>query len=67
LTKDGKASIRRNNDKVDCGQIAKNMIEGGGHTFASGGRIRSNPDDFNNIIKEIREIVLKSTNNNNNN
>ena len=57
--KNGKISIRRNNDKIDCNTIALKLIDGGGHKFAAGGTIRSNPNNVEDIISEIEETILK--------
>ena len=57
--KNGKISIRRNNDKIDCNAIALNLIDGGGHKFAAGGTIRSDPNKLDNIISEIEQIIQK--------
>jgi len=55
--KNGKISIRRNNDKIDCNEIALNLIDGGGHKFAAGGTIRSDPNKIEDIILEIEETI----------
>ena len=57
--KNGKISIRRNNDKIDCNAIALKLIDGGGHKFAAGGTIRSDPNNVEDIISEIEETILK--------
>ncbi len=57
--KNGKISIRRNNDKIDCNAIALKLIDGGGHKFAAGGTIRSDPSKVEDIISEIEETILK--------
>lgn len=57
--KNGKISIRRNNDKIDCNAIALKLIDGGGHKFAAGGTIHSNPNNIEDIISEIEETILK--------
>ena len=56
--KNGKISIRRNNDKIDCNAIALKLIDGGGHKFAAGGTIRSDPSKVEDIISEIEETIL---------
>lgn len=58
--KNGKISIRRNNDKIDCNAIALNLIDGGGHKFAAGGTIRSDPNKLEDIILEIEQTIHKS-------
>jgi uncharacterized protein len=55
--KNGKISIRRNNEKIDCNAIALNLIDGGGHKFAAGGTIRSDPNKLEDIILEIEQTV----------
>src|SRR5919107_608425 len=57
--KNGKISIRRNNDKIDCNAIALKLIDGGGHKFAAGGTIHSDPSKIEDIISEIEETILK--------
>jgi uncharacterized protein len=57
--KNGKISIRRNNDKIDCKAIALNLIDGGGHKFAAGGTVRSDPNKLEDIISEIEQIIHK--------
>ncbi|HJU58358.1 MAG TPA: DHHA1 domain-containing protein [Nitrososphaeraceae archaeon] len=57
--KNGKISIRRNNEKIDCNAIALKLIDGGGHKFAAGGTIRSDPNNVKDIISEIEETILK--------
>ncbi len=57
--KNGKISIRRNNDKIDCNEIALNLIDGGGHKFAAGGTIRSDPNKIEDIILEIEQTIHK--------
>jgi oligoribonuclease NrnB/cAMP/cGMP phosphodiesterase (DHH superfamily) len=57
--KNGKISIRRNNDKIDCNAIALNLIDGGGHKFAAGGTIRSDPNKLDDIISEVEQIIHK--------
>ena len=57
--KNGKISIRRNNEKIDCNAIALKLIDGGGHKFAAGGTIRSDPNNIEDIISEIEETILK--------
>jgi oligoribonuclease NrnB/cAMP/cGMP phosphodiesterase (DHH superfamily) len=56
----GNVSIRRNSDRLSCSKIAAYLVEGGGHEFASGGMLKSNPKDFTACIKEMQEAVVKS-------
>lgn len=60
LTREGKVSIRRNNPKLMCNDIAAELLEGGGHQYAAGGKIRSNPLDITQIIIELRNAVENS-------
>ena len=59
---EGKISIRRNNQIIHCDKIAKQLLEGGGHKFAAGGRLKSNPDKIDSVICEIKDAVRNSTN-----
>ena len=56
----GNVSIRRNSDRLSCSKIASYLVEGGGHEFASGGMLKSNPKDLTACIKEMEEAVVKS-------
>ncbi len=58
---EGKISIRRNNEIIHCDKIAKQLLEGGGHKFAAGGRLKSNPDNIDSVISEIKDAVRNST------
>ena len=60
FNKHGKVSIRRNTDKISCGMIASFLIEGGGHEFASGGMLKSNPRHFPSCVSEMEQAVIKS-------
>jgi uncharacterized protein len=55
---DGRVSIRRNNSKISCNDIAANLPEGGGHVFAAGATYRSVPNDIESIILELEQAVL---------
>jgi oligoribonuclease NrnB/cAMP/cGMP phosphodiesterase (DHH superfamily) len=61
FNKEGKISIRRNNEKIECDKIAKQLLEGGGHKFAAGGKLKSNPEEIDKVIKEIKEALVNST------
>lgn len=63
--KDGKVSIRRNNDKIGCNKIAKLLVEGGGHEYAAGGKVRSNPENVDEIIEELKNATEYSLNHKN--
>ncbi len=56
----GNVSIRRNTEKISCSKIASYLVEGGGHEFASGGKLKSNPRDFDACIKEMEEAVVRA-------
>jgi hypothetical protein len=60
FNKHGKVSIRRNTDRISCSMIASHLIEGGGHEFASGGMLKSNPKEFSSCINEMEQAVIKS-------
>ena len=57
---EGKVSIRRSNEKISCSDISANLQEGGGHKFAAGGILRSNPTDVESIIQELEAAILKA-------
>jgi uncharacterized protein len=63
FNKEGKISIRRNNERIHCDKIAKQFPEGGGHKFAAGGRLKSNPEEMDKIIEEIKYAVTNATEN----
>jgi oligoribonuclease NrnB/cAMP/cGMP phosphodiesterase (DHH superfamily) len=60
FNKNGKVSIRRNTDRISCSKVASFLVEGGGHEFASGGMLKSNPKDFSSCISEMKQAVIKS-------
>src|SRR5919201_6590041 len=55
---EGKVSIRRNNEKIACSDISANLSEGGGHKFASGAILRSDPMDVDAVIHELEIAIL---------
>jgi oligoribonuclease NrnB/cAMP/cGMP phosphodiesterase (DHH superfamily) len=55
-----KISIRRNNENIHCDKIAKQLLEGGGHRFAAGGKLKSNPEDMDKVIDEIKYAVTNA-------
>ena len=57
LNGEGKISIRRNNDNIQCNEIAKQLLEGGGHKFAAGGKIKSDPQNRQQVINELKNAV----------
>ncbi len=60
VNNEGKVSIRRNNKEIACDKIAEHFLEGGGHKFAAGAKLRSDPSNKDDIIMEIKEAVSKS-------
>ena len=56
---EGKVSIRRNNEKIDCSDISANLCEGGGHKFAAGAILCSDPMDVEAVIHEL-EIAIST-------
>jgi oligoribonuclease NrnB/cAMP/cGMP phosphodiesterase (DHH superfamily) len=60
FNREGKVSIRRNTTKISCNKVASFLVEGGGHEFASGGRLESDPRNFNACVKEMQTAVKKS-------
>jgi nanoRNase/pAp phosphatase (c-di-AMP/oligoRNAs hydrolase) len=55
--KEGKISIRRNNETIECDVIAKQLLEGGGHKFAAGGKLKSNTEETDKVINEVKDAV----------
>jgi oligoribonuclease NrnB/cAMP/cGMP phosphodiesterase (DHH superfamily) len=60
FNKHGKVSIRRNTESISCSSIASHLVEGGGHEFASGGMLRSDPKDVSSCIREMERAIVKS-------
>jgi oligoribonuclease NrnB/cAMP/cGMP phosphodiesterase (DHH superfamily) len=60
FNKEGKVSIRRNTNKISCNGVASFLVEGGGHEFASGGRLESDPRNLNACIKEMQTAIKRS-------
>ena len=60
FNRNGKVSIRRNTDKISCSKIAANLIEGGGHEFASGGRLKNDARNFKACINEMKRAIIKA-------
>ena len=60
FNKEGKVSIRRNTNKISCNKVASFLVEGGGHEFASGGRLESDPRNPNACIKEMQTAIKRS-------
>jgi uncharacterized protein len=61
INKEGKVSIRRNNNVIHCNSIAKQLLDGGGHRFAAGGRLKSNPEDTDKVIDELKFAIYNAT------
>lgn len=60
LAGDGKVSIRRSNPILRCNDIAAELLEGGGHKYAAGGKVRSDPLDMNLVTNELKNAVESS-------
>ena len=60
FNKEGKVSIRRNTKKISCNKVASFLVEGGGHEFASGGRLENDPRNPNACIKEMQMAIKRS-------
>lgn len=60
FNKEGKVSIRRNTDKISCNKVASFLVEGGGHDFASGGKLESDPRNHDACIKEMHTAIKRS-------
>lgn len=56
----GKVSIRRNTNRISCNKIASYLVEGGGHDFASGGKLQSNPRDIKACIREMEQAIIRT-------
>ena len=53
----GRVSIRRNNNKTSCRIIASFLVEGGGHDYAAGGKLKSIALDTDACVRELEEVV----------
>ena len=53
FNKEGKVSIRRNNPIIECNKIANELIEAGGHKYAAGGKMNSDPGQIDEVLKEL--------------
>jgi oligoribonuclease NrnB/cAMP/cGMP phosphodiesterase (DHH superfamily) len=54
---EGKVSIRRNNPVIKCNKIAHELIEGGGHEYAAGGKMKSNPAQIDEVLEELQDAT----------
>lgn len=57
FNKEAKVSIRRNNPIIECNKIANGLIEGGGHEYAAGGKMKSDPGQIDEVIKELQSAT----------
>ena len=57
FNKEGKVSIRRNNPIIECNNIANELIEGGGHEYAAGGKMKSDPGQIDEVLKELENAT----------
>lgn len=65
FNKEAKVSIRRNNPTIKCNKIASELIEGGGHEYAAGCKMNSDPSQIDEVLKELQnstETWLKKEN-----
>jgi uncharacterized protein len=58
-TKNGKVSIRRNNNRISCRVIASSLVEGGGHDFAAGGKLIISSRKSNDFVTELERLVTR--------
>ena len=57
FNKEAKVSIRRNNPIIECNKIANELIEGGGHEYAAGAKMTSDPDHMDEVLKELENAT----------
>ena len=57
FNKEAKVSIRRNNTIIECNKIANELIEGGGHEYAAGAKMKSDPGQINKVLKELENAT----------
>ncbi|MDP9196965.1 MAG: hypothetical protein M3O24_00145 [Thermoproteota archaeon] len=55
--KNGKVSIRRNNNTISCRLISSFLTEGGGHDFAAGGKLKSDGSNTKACLEELEEVM----------
>ena len=53
----GRVSIRRSNDKTSCRIIASFLVEGGGHDYAAGGKLKRITLDTDACVRELEKVV----------
>lgn len=53
----GRVSIRRSNNKTSCRIIASFLVEGGGHDYAAGGKLKSITLDSDACVRELEKVV----------
>src|SRR6476659_7384066 len=53
----GRVSIRRSNNKTSCRVIASFLVEGGGHDYAAGGKIKNIALENDAYVRELEEVV----------
>jgi uncharacterized protein len=53
----GRVSIRRSNDKTSCRIIASFLVEGGGHDYAAGGKLKRITLDTDTCVRELEKVV----------
>ena len=57
FNKEAKVSIRRNNPLIECNKIANELIEGGGHEYAAGAKMKSDPGQIKEVLKELENAT----------
>jgi oligoribonuclease NrnB/cAMP/cGMP phosphodiesterase (DHH superfamily) len=57
FNKEAKVSIRRNNTLVECNKIANELTEGGGHEYAAGAKMKSDPGQMDKVINELEDAT----------
>ena len=57
FNKEAKVGIRRNNPIIECNKIADELIEGGGHEYAAGGKMKSEPGRIDEVLKELENAT----------
>ena len=57
FNKEAKVGIRRNNPIIECNKIADELIEGGGHEYAAGGKMKSDAGQIDEVLKELENAT----------